>query len=168
MTINEYIQKLMDNDSENVQHMTEAQAADILDWMRGDDEDGIIPANLTASELARRWNEIKGTADISKRYEAMEEGEDMGWCRCFHGTAPDGSDCYAAIHEGKVAAIQTGSETIDYVTDPADVKRFASTVCPNYSDYQGYTDEYIIATTLNRCGCRSCPWRDMCDAMDDI
>lgn len=61
MTVDEYIQNLMDNDEENITHMTEEQAADILDWTRGDDEDHLIPDDLTASELARRWNEIRGT-----------------------------------------------------------------------------------------------------------
>lgn len=61
MTVDEYIQNLMDNDEENITHMTEEQAADILDWTRGDDENHLIPDSLTASELARRWNEIRGT-----------------------------------------------------------------------------------------------------------
>lgn len=61
MTTEEFILNLMDNDSENIGHMTEEQAADILDWTRGDDYNNEIPADLTAAELARRWNEIKGT-----------------------------------------------------------------------------------------------------------
>ena len=168
MTSEEFVQNLIDNDSEDIRHMTEDRAEEILRWARNDDYNNEIPESLTAAEMARIWNEIRGTSNITKRYEAMEDGEDMDWCRCFHGTTPDGTDCYAVIHEGKTAAVKIGSETVDYVTDPADVKRLASAACPNYSDYAGYTDEYIIATTLDRCGCRACPWRDMCDAMDDI
>lgn len=168
MTVEEFIQNLMDNDEENIQHMTVEQAENILSWTRGDDEDDVIPEGLTAAELARRWNEIRGTADITRRYEAMEEGEDMGWCRCHHGTTKDGTECFVILHEGKVSAIKIGDSSNDYVTDRADVHKFASTVCPNYTDYSGCSDESIITITLDRCGCRACPWRDMCDAMTDI
>ena len=55
------IKIVMDNDEENIQHMTESQAADILSWLLRDDANNEIPEDLTASEFARIWNEIKET-----------------------------------------------------------------------------------------------------------
>lgn len=54
------IQIVMDSDEENIQHMTESQAADILSWLFRDDSNNEIPEDLTAAEFARIWNEIKG------------------------------------------------------------------------------------------------------------
>lgn len=59
MTIDEFVTNLMDNDREDIDHMTEEQAADILRWMRSDDDRNEIPADLTAAEFAARWNELK-------------------------------------------------------------------------------------------------------------
>lgn len=60
MTKREFVLNVMENDTENIGIMDAATAADILAWMRGDDESGRIPADLTAEEFAALWNEIKG------------------------------------------------------------------------------------------------------------
>ena len=60
MTKEEFIQNVMDNDEENIEHMSEEQAAEILSWMRRDDYKNEIPADLSAADFAARWNEIKG------------------------------------------------------------------------------------------------------------
>ncbi len=56
----EFVLNVMENDQEGIDRMTAEQAAEILGWMRGDDENGEIPADLTAEEFAAIWNEIKG------------------------------------------------------------------------------------------------------------
>lgn len=60
MTKAEYIQNVMENDQEGIEEMTVEMAADILEWMRNDDENNEIPDDLTAEEFAVIWNEIKG------------------------------------------------------------------------------------------------------------
>lgn len=56
----EFVLNVMENDQEGIDEMTAEQAAEILGWMRNDDENNEIPADLTAEEFAGIWNEIKG------------------------------------------------------------------------------------------------------------
>ena len=58
MTKREFVMNVMENDREGIDVMTEENAANILDWMRGDDENGEIPTDLTAAEFVAIWNEI--------------------------------------------------------------------------------------------------------------
>lgn len=60
MTAYEFVQNVMENDREGIEVMTEEMAADILGWMREDDEENEIPADLTAAQFAEIWNEMKG------------------------------------------------------------------------------------------------------------
>lgn len=60
MTAYEFVQNVMENDREGIEEMTVETAADILGWMREDDETGEIPADLTAEQFAEIWNEMKG------------------------------------------------------------------------------------------------------------
>ena len=71
MTERELVLNLMENDQEGIDYMTAEQAAHILDWVRGDDENGEIPA-MTAEEFAAIWNEIKGIAMKRMEYEGQE------------------------------------------------------------------------------------------------
>ena len=65
MTAYEFVQNVMENDQEGIEKMTADMAADILDWMRGDDENGEIPADLTAEQFAAIWNEMKGIKEAA-------------------------------------------------------------------------------------------------------
>ena len=60
MTAYEFVQNVMENDREGIEKMTVEMAAEILGWMREDDEEGAIPADLTAEQFAEIWNEMKG------------------------------------------------------------------------------------------------------------
>lgn len=62
MTAYEFVLNVLENDQEGIDVMTPEIAEDVLGWMRSDDEDGVIPADLTAEEFTRIWNEIKGSA----------------------------------------------------------------------------------------------------------
>jgi hypothetical protein len=57
--VEELVQNVMENDLEGIEKMSVEMAADILGCMRGDDEDGKIPSDLTAEEFAEIWNELK-------------------------------------------------------------------------------------------------------------
>ena len=59
MTAYEFVQNVMENDREGIEEMTVEMAADILGWMREDDENAEIPADLTAEQFAEIWNEMK-------------------------------------------------------------------------------------------------------------
>lgn len=76
MSVDEFIANLMDNDREGIEHMTVEDAADTLRVMRQNDYKNEIPADLTADELARRWNEIKGT-DLW--YALLTSPDDDDW-----------------------------------------------------------------------------------------
>ena len=60
MTAYELVQNVMENDREGIEKMTVEMADDILGWVREDDEEGAIPADLTAEQFAEIWNEMKG------------------------------------------------------------------------------------------------------------
>jgi hypothetical protein len=60
MTAYELVQNVMENDREGIEKMTVEMAANILGWMREDDEEGTIPADLTAEQFTEIWNEMKG------------------------------------------------------------------------------------------------------------
>lgn len=56
----DFVLNVMENDRDGVEEMTVAQAAGILEWMRDDDEEGLIPSDLTAELFTEIWNDIKG------------------------------------------------------------------------------------------------------------
>lgn len=56
----EIVKNVMENDREGIETMTSEMAAEILGWLREDDENGEIPADLNAEEFAEIWNEMKG------------------------------------------------------------------------------------------------------------
>lgn len=60
MDSRKFVQNVMENDREGIVEMTVEMAADILGWMRDDDENGEIPAELTAEQFTEIWNEMKG------------------------------------------------------------------------------------------------------------
>lgn len=60
MTAYELVKNVMENDREGIEKMTVEMATDILGWLREDDEEGAIPADLTAEQFAEIWNEMKG------------------------------------------------------------------------------------------------------------
>lgn len=72
----EFVMNVMENDQEGIGMMTTEQAAEILDWMRNDDDNGEIPADLTAEEFAAIWNEIKGH---NVWYACMQDQDDTDW-----------------------------------------------------------------------------------------
>lgn len=103
-----------------------------------------------------------------KKYETMGL-EDLDWCRCYHGTAPDGTECYAVVCEGKIVSAMIGGDPQDPPIDNAtadDVARLARTVNPDYIQYQGWDDQHIALEAMpDRCGCANCPWRNDCEVM---
>lgn len=56
MTKHEFVLNVMENDQEGIETMTPGIANYILAWMRGDDENGEIPEDLTPEEFAEIWN----------------------------------------------------------------------------------------------------------------
>ena len=107
-----FVQNVMDNDEEGIEHMTEEQASDILSWMRRDDYNNEIPDTLTASEFSRIWNEIKGT---EYWYALMTDRDDTDW-----GTGTyNKTEALARLEDMKgdypdayIAVIQEGADPI--------------------------------------------------------
>lgn len=71
MTVFALAQHLAENDRIGVGTLTVDQAADVLEWMRSDDENGSIPDEITAADLVTAWNEIK---DIGPRNISIDNG----------------------------------------------------------------------------------------------
>ena len=60
MDMREFVLNVMENDREGIDKMTVEMAAEVLGWMRNDDENNEIPSDLTAEQFASLWNETKG------------------------------------------------------------------------------------------------------------
>ena len=73
----EFVLNVMENDQEGIDEMSIEQAAEILGWMRNDDTENEIPADLTAEEFAEIWNEIKGNNKLW--YAIMKDDDDTDW-----------------------------------------------------------------------------------------
>lgn len=65
--IDNIVLRAMENDQEGIETLSTEQAAEILDQMRGTDENEDIPADLTAEEFADEWNEMR-EAIAEQRY----------------------------------------------------------------------------------------------------
>ena len=105
-----------------------------------------------------------------KNYEKMSYGENLGWCKPYISE----DERYAlAINEGKIISIQIDGRLVEMdEREPGHFRyskdllhRLARSVNPDYDEYVGYADTYIILDALEERGCAECPWRDECVAM---
>lgn len=105
-----------------------------------------------------------------KTYEKMSYGENMSWCRPY---ISEDERYMLAINEGEIISIQIDGRLVEmdekepghYRYSKNLLQRLARSVNPDYDEYEGYTDTYIILNALEERGCAECPWRDECDAM---
>ena len=108
-----------------------------------------------------------------KVIDYMEEHpeENLYWCKPY----TDDSGSFLVMWEGNPLAIRTadGREYwrnpvgLQNVLDAQALEAFAKYLEPDYSDWQGYTDEEIILMNMSECGCASCPFRGQCEIMTD-
>ena len=100
------------------------------------------------------------------------EGENMGWCRPFRSNNGRVALAYA---EGALAGLEIDGEEID-TFDPRDKAREdlwervcrAATTDEELSVFAGYSwSEIALQNYVVECGCSSCPWFGMCDAMSE-
>ena len=104
------VENLLDYDCNGVTHMTEEEAAETLANLRANDYKNEIPADLTAAELARRFNEVAGTYDICTINLNIGEGrQTIYWNSEDHmlHTSYDGSVAWEAELETLDAAQKT-------------------------------------------------------------
>ena len=101
-----------------------------------------------------------------KAYENMGINENLGWC------APYASGSFrveCSINEGSFASLRIDGEDVDITPD--NLKRAAEIAISDSSlnfssdDFAGESPESIIREACKQLGCRSCPWRDECEAM---
>lgn len=71
-TIGNIILRAMENDQEGIKTMNAEQAAEILDRMRGNDENGDIPSDLTADEFADEWNEMREAIAYQRKCDEIK------------------------------------------------------------------------------------------------
>lgn len=110
MTNYEFVRNMMESDRTS-EPMTEQRAADILRWMRNDDEDGTIPEDLTPDELVRIWYYIAAESGMVRNehgllflMDAARNLMDDDLCEQIHGTVDTDQeffDAYCKLHEQK-------------------------------------------------------------------
>lgn len=71
-----------------------------------------------------------------------------------------------AVNEGQIVGIMIDGQSIDCT--PENIKSVAQLVNTSYHEYEGWSDTHIIFDSIyDELPCRSCPWFDICDAMDE-
>ena len=117
---------------------------------------------------------MKKVTIATRSYMARHEGENLGWCRPFRS---DNGRVALTYAEGVLASLEIDGEEID-AFDPHDKARedLWERVCRASTedeyildkDARHYTwSEIALMDCLVECGCSSCPWFGMCDAMSD-
>lgn len=94
--------------------------------------------------------------------DTMNGNEDIEWCSCWQ--ADDYSENYMVLTEGKVNGVRIDGKDMDD-KDFSALEKLAATVNPDY-DPEIDAEEQAVSR-MHRCGCLSCPWSDVCDAMHD-
>ena len=100
-----------------------------------------------------------------KLYESMENGENLSWCRPY--ISHDGS-CAMVVNEGKIINIMINGE--DFI-NPSHEQIALFAVRLIHDDFDSNADDYelleILCDTMREVGCADCPYRDMCECMDE-
>lgn len=99
--------------------------------------------------------------------EKMElGGGNLSWCKPLIGKR-----VAVALNHGEVVGLRLDGVDVDI--GAAAIKRAAMAENALYEEYSGWDDTHILldsqdehGSTMEECGCRSCPWFDICDAMD--
>lgn len=95
----------------------------------------------------------------------QDNGENMGRCKPY--VSEDGKNTIAVNGGEVVGMILNGEDIQPDKLDSTDLLRqFAKAVNPDYSEYRGWDDLHVALEGVRECGCASCPWFDICDAMD--
>lgn len=100
---------------------------------------------------------------MKKTYRDIMGADDLDWCRCY--ATRDGS-AYYVMNEGRIISAQVDGQDIS-VKDENQLWDFARKVNPEAENYSEAWDA-INEANMERCGCGSCPWNDICEAMDEV
>lgn len=100
-----------------------------------------------------------------KLIDIMREDSDIGWC--FPMT--DGRGNWVVIRDEHIAYLidEEGNDPDD-ITE-TDLKAMAMTAAGDYYEEESEesTDEEIIMANFMRTGCTECPWRDICENVNE-
>ena len=98
-----------------------------------------------------------------KQIDMMWEGENLSWCYPI----TDGCGNWAVICDDQIVSLCNQDGEPVEVTEK-DIRKLAMDVCPDYeTESEESTDEEIIMRKMTETGCTDCPWRDICDAMNE-
>lgn len=98
-----------------------------------------------------------------KQYEKMMPNENLSWCRPM--VSRDGR-VTLAVNEGAIVGLMLDGKELQISEE--EIARVARIVNESYDNYSGWNNTHILLDgDLTELGCSSCPWRDVCDAMDE-
>lgn len=98
-----------------------------------------------------------------KQYEKMMPNENMSWCRPM--VSRDGRVEFA-VNEGVVVGLMIDGE--DLQLSNQEITRAARLVNKSYDEYSAENaTDILLDGDCFEVGCSACPWRDICDAMDE-
>ena len=98
-----------------------------------------------------------------KTYRDIMGDSDLDWCRCY---ATEDETVYYVVCEGEIVSAQMDGKDID-VKDKDQFANLARRVNPYADDYSDFRRAISDVDSV-RCGCSSCPWNSVCEAMDEV
>lgn len=97
-----------------------------------------------------------------KQYGKMMPNENLSWCKPM--VSRDGK-VMLAVNEGTIVGLMVDGK--DLQLSNQEIIKAAKIVNNDYNYYSDWDDVHILLDgDLIELGCNSCPWRDVCDAMD--
>lgn len=102
---------------------------------------------------------------MTYRERMIKNGGNLSWCVPYRVTTKGGDVIIIAENEGNIVGCQINGRDVDGMT----WERIARMVNPDYDLYSGWEDRHIAHDDVpwEELECRSCPWFDVCDAMDE-
>ena len=97
-----------------------------------------------------------------KIIDTMRDGENMGWCVPY---ATKDESVWVVSSENCVS-IKDGDTAIDNAT-PEQIREYAKKINEDYDLYSGWDDLHILLDGMRSHGCTECPFRDVCEAVQD-
>lgn len=163
MTIREFVKQLWENDPNgNCEEMDIQTAYEDIENFKADGWD--LPEDIAPESYMEAWNELveENKPKTYGEYFADHPDENLSWCKPYFY---ERDNCYV---------IMNGNEVTDIIKDgvrkeptPDMIRDLATSYNPDYADYSGWDDVYMLLDVMVELGCASCPMFKECQAMKE-